>query len=369
MRLALFPHTPRRKGEPPRRQGAKKPKTVLESSWTSWRLEIIALAPCLALVLSGCLGGSYAVPRVVEGRTIMGRFVSEDAYAAYLQASMLESEGKTRAGLFAYEQALDLDPRSPDIWTRIGASKCALGESPWAAFERASSLDPEYEAVWTAQAECHLSRGEPGRALDAARAAVRVEPNTTANVILLARVLANMGKAEEARVFLDELTIRAPLSVEAHRARLELALAMGDVARVEASARRIAEIAPDLSNELAERVPSLSPLARIDEALRGHDLDEARRLALSARISSGELALRALALGGLAEAREQADFALAADPADSDARVAKALVARLENDDAALEEVLSNLPPEAAPLSELGVRMLEEILKRRLGDP
>lgn len=331
-------------------------------------MPLIWLALCLALLLTGCFRGSYAVTRVVDGKTIVGPFVSEKAYAAYLEASILEAEGKAREALVAYERALRLDPESPDSWTRVGALKCALGESPSAAFERAIGLDSKYEAVWVAKAECHLAQDEYEEALDAARKAVGAEPHSVPSVVLLARVLEQVGKTEEARVFLDELTIREPLSVEAHRARLDLALSMGDRAHAEIRAHRIAEIAPDLSNELSEKIPSLSTLARLDEAILRRDLHAARELAIAARISKSTLSLRAIALGRLDLARDEADLALLANPGDSDARVAKAILAQLQNDSAALEQALSNWPADAAPLSPLGWRLFDEMIARRVGN-
>lgn len=333
----------------------------------SRRFKIVALLG-LAVATTGCFGGPYTVTRVVDGRRVVGPFVSQNAYSAYLQGATLEAEGKNREALVAYEQALRHDPESPDLWTRVGAVKCALGDNPHSAFARAVALDSEYEAAWAALAHCHLARGEDERALQALRTAVSVEPQRRENIIELARVLELVGKAEEARRWLDALAIAEPKSVEVHRARLELALRTGDRVRVEASARRFVELAPDVSRELSERVPSLSPLARIDDALLRHDLDEARRLALSARVANGTVALRAVRLGRLSEGRELAQMALAADPADSDARVAAAAVAELTRDDAALDEALSDLPAEAAPLSELGRNLIGEMVRRRLGE-
>lgn len=326
------------------------------------------LALCIAVSLSGCFRGSYAVTRVVDGKAVVGPFVGEEAYAAYLEASILEAEGKTREALVAYQKALALDPKSPDSWARVGALQCKLGESPAAAFERAIGLDSKYEGVWAAKAECHLSREEYDLALEEARKAVEVEPYSMSSVILLARALERVGKVEEARVFLDELTIREPLSIEAHRARLDLALSMGDDAHAEIRAHRIAEIAPDLSNALSEKIASLSTLARIDEALLRRDLESAREMAIAARISKSTLALRAIALGRLDLAREEADLAMSANPDDLDAKVAKAILAQLQNDSAALEQALSNWPADAAPLSPLGWRLLNEMVARRLGD-
>lgn len=334
----------------------------------SRRLHSIAFLVGLSLTAIGCFRGPSTVVRVVDGKRIVGPFVNERAYASYLQASTLEAEGNLREALSLYRRALRHDAKSADIWTKIGSLECALGESPWASFERALALDSRYEAAWTSLARCHSMREEYEEAAPAARMAVFVEPANLDNLLLLAEALERVGKVEEAGRWLDELAIARPLSLEAHRARLDFAIRAGDSVRKEASARRLAELAPDMSKSLAERVPSLSPLARIDEALLRHDLEGARRLSLEARMGKGLLALRAVSLGRLSEGREQAELALAADPSDSDARVALAMVAELKHDDDALGEALSNLPNEAASLSELGRQLLGELVRMRAGD-
>lgn len=317
----------------------------------------------LSLAISGCFGGSYAVTRVVDGREVVGPFVSEEAYALYLQGTLLEGEGHWEEAASAYTQALRYDPDSPDLWTRRAATLCALGREPFSSFDRAVRIDPRYEAAHAERARCHLSRGEDEAALLSARRAFEVEPKTAENVLLLADILEHAGQGDEAMALLDELTTRERALPEAHRARLALAIRRGDDIRKNASGRRLLEIAPDVAATLDE--PSLAPLARIDDALRERDLERARELALKARVSSGALALRALALGRLAEARDQASLALSANPADSDARVALAMVAHLQNDEATLSEALSELPEEPSPLSEPARRALEELVRFR----
>lgn len=330
------------------------------------RLRSLALA-LLVFAGAGCFVGSPVVTRVVHGKRVPGRFVKAEAYAAYLQGAMLEAEGREREAIAAYREALRHDPESPDPWTRIGASLCALGDpDPWAAFDRASSLDPTYDAAWAERARCHLAREEHGPARLSARRAVALEPLVLDNALLLTRALELSGDLDEARRWLDGLVAAHPASVEAHRARLDFALRTGDRVREEASAERLAELAPD-SVKLEADAPSLSPLARLDQALLDHDLEAARRWALTARRSAGWIALRAIELGRIDEAKAQAELVFAADPADSDARVALLWLAQVERDDTTLRATLAKLPKEAGPLSELGARLLDELLRRRLG--
>lgn len=313
-----------------------------------------------SLFASGCFVRPYQVTRVVHGRRVPGPFVRAEAYAAYLRGAMLEAEGRPREAIAAYEEVLRYDPESPDPWTRIGASLCALGDpNPWAAFDRATKLDPTYDAAWSERARCHLSREELASAREAARQAVTLEPLVIDNTLLYAQTLERSGEAAEAMRWLDALVALHPDSVEAHRTRWELARRAGDRARERASAERLAMLAPD--------VVASSALDRIDEALDRRDLEAARRWALSARVSGGWLALRAIELGQIEEAKAQAELVAAVDPTDADARVALAWLALLRGDEAAMQDALSDLPEEAAPLSGLGARMLGELVARRVG--
>jgi len=324
---------------------------------------VVAFA-AISLTSTGCFRGSYAVTRVVHGKRVPGRFVKGEAYAAYLEAAMLEAEGRFQEAIAAYHEVLGHDPHSPDPWTRIGASLCALGDpNPWSAFDRAHELDPTYDAAWAERALCHLSRDELGPAREAARQAVTLEPLVIENTLLYARTLERSGAIDEAWRWLDGLVAAHPDSVEAQRARLELALRTGDRVRELAAAERLAELAPDTVRRDAPS--ALSPLARIDEALGRGDLEAARRWALAARMSPGWLALRALELGRIEEAKAQAELVSAADPADADARVALLWLAHLGKDETALKAALTT-PTHSTALSETGARLLNELLRRRV---
>lgn len=352
---ALSPNEGRR-GE---RDGAREGAT--------WWLGLSVFALSL-LFISGCFQSRYAVTRVVDGREVTGPYIGDKSYAHYLRGAILEAEGQYAEALAAYRLARRYGPQSADIWTRIASVQCALGKDPWSAFERAISIDPRYEGAFMARAHCHIRREELDAALEAARMAASLEPQTTANIVFYAYLLNQKGKSEEARAFLDELVIREPKSIEAHRARLELALATGDPRRSEASAKRLLDLAPNLSQELGKEIPSLSPLARIDAALLRQDLELARSLAISERIPPGTLALRAALLGRITEAGEEAKLALSANPADSDARVAAAFVAQLQRDDAALSAALADLPADVESLSALGIEVLEKLVRGRVGE-
>jgi hypothetical protein len=154
---------------------------------------------------------------------------------------------------------------------------------------------------------------------------------------------------DDAKLVLRALLARRPHSPEVLRAVGELAQRTGDAA---------------LAREAA---PPAAPLAAVDAALRAGDLATARRRAHEARLTWSELAVRAAALGRAAEAREQAELVLGADPTDVSARIALAAAADLAGDPAAVAAALRAIPPRSRVPSPLARLVLAEVLARRAG--
>jgi tetratricopeptide (TPR) repeat protein len=312
---------------------------------------------------------------MVGGHRVEGRFVADEAYAAYLRGVVLETQGHLDAAAAAYGEAIRHDPDSAELWTRIGVLRCAAktqpgdpatSAGPWDAFTHASEIDPDYEETWTERARCHLKRGQLDNAARAARVAVSLDPERSEAAVLLALILERQGNVVEARRWLDGLIVREPTSIEAHDAMLAFAARTHDEARGEAAERALAELRPARSAEQPLRLarPSLS---EVDAALVQGDFDRARKLALASRLSSGTLALRAVALGSADFAHEQAELVLAADPSDNDARIAAAVAADLTRDEPAFARALSSVPAFTMPLSPLATLLMGELLGRRVG--
>src|SRR5689334_18967344 len=147
-----------------------------------------ALSALLPVALTATTGGcasSSTVTRSVRGRLVRGRFVTDDAYAAYLRGALLEAQGNREAALTAYAEGARYDPESPELLTKIGALICerqdatgnGTGARSGAAFDRAAAIDPDYEEAWTERARCHLKRGQLAEAERAARVAVSLDPD------------------------------------------------------------------------------------------------------------------------------------------------------------------------------------------------
>jgi tetratricopeptide (TPR) repeat protein len=326
--------------------------------------------PLLAALAAGC--ATPVVVRSVGGELLVGRYVPPRAYALYAIGADAEARGKLIEALAAYEQAEGEDAESPDIWTRIGALRCRLGDAAEAedAFERALDLDPEFEPAHRERARCALAAGKLDVALRYAGEAVLLDPDRDEGILLRAEILRRLHRIDDARRELLALTILRPRAVEAWRALYALALEAKDTATAEEAARQVRALAPRHEGALERQLPSLRPLAELDQALVRGDLKAARRLSRDAGLPPAEVAVRAAALGRAKEARAQGELVLGADPTSMSALVAVAVAADLEGDEEALARAWGATPgvqDAAVPPSPLARLLLAELLERRVG--
>jgi Tfp pilus assembly protein PilF len=326
-------------------------------------------------VLSGCGLELGPVTRVVDGIPEEGRFVSPTAYAAYARGAYFEAKGDLGAALEAYRLALDEDSHSAEIQTRIGAVLCkttAAGAPVSAkraverAFDEAVDLDPDYAPAWHERAVCLASWKRPEQALAAARTAVRLDPDRVETSLLVAELCRELGRAEEARTWLDALVTRRPSSRAAALALLASARRDGDRGR-ELRARELLRrnaLVAELRASGEARVRGGDDV--LDLALARGDLDGARRAALGAGVTPGELAARAVVLGRLEMASRQAELVISADPSNSDAWIAGLVAADLRGDEAEFTAWLERLDAAPSTPHPLAARLLAELLGRRV---
>lgn len=322
----------------------------------------------LALALfAGCVEPS--VVRVIDGRAVSGRFISASAYAYYARGADAEAQGDLPDALRAYESALDEDD-SAEIWTRIGAVRCALlgrlGDGVSEAWRRAEALDPELEPLWRERARCDLAGSQLAEALASAERALAFDPDDPGATLALASALDRLGRGPEALRSLRSLALRGPIPAAAWRALHDLATRMGDVGAAEAAARHLGPKSGPPPAGACIDVPRNA--ADIDDALNRGEIARARHLALDAHLPLAELAVRAAALTHPTSARSLAELILAAEPRNGSARVALAAAADLSGDLDTLDRAIAApLPADVSPPSPLARLVLAELLARRLG--
>ncbi len=336
--------------------------------WAAWCVGAAPLLMVLAAMWGacGCLRG--AVVRVVDDVEMVGRFISDVAYAAYARGAEHEARGHYAKGLAAYLEAAASDPESVEVWTRIGALRCRLlqhGEAA-VAFAEASDIDDDYEPLWRERALCAERRGDRDAALVAAKRAVALDPGREQTVLLYARLLEAEGQAQRAGRWLRALAILSPAklavweALQAHARR-----GHDDLWAQHAAARLVV-----LRERLGQRRPAAGSRPswdQVDGALLARDLAAARRHARQARFDPRLLAVRAIVQGRPELALAEAELRVDADPADSDTRMALALAADLLGQSDRSSQRLGALPAAPAPLTELGELMLGELLLRHVG--
>ncbi len=319
----------------------------------------------LAVALAGC--GEGVVVRVVEGRPQAGRFISAGAYALFTRGAEAEARGEFNRAIEAFAMAVGEDPESPEIWTRIGALRCAVGGAApaiEAAFARAEEIDPGYGPVHRERARCILRGGAGGypTAVREAERALALDPEDLPTVIVYARAVGDVRALVEA-------VVRRPESREAWEALGELAGQKADGLLASAARERLAALpapAPVYNDQEVTRSPPAEAVI-VDASLVAGDVAEARRRARKARHSAGELAVRAALLGLAPFAREEAAMALGADPGDTAARIALAAVADLHGDAGAVDAAMRGIPRRSTPPSPLARLLFAEVLLRRTG--
>jgi tetratricopeptide (TPR) repeat protein len=322
---------------------------------------LCVLAPGLTLA---CLARG-PVTRVADGETMEGRAIEPEAYAAYLRASALEARGDAPGAVAELERALDEDPESPEIVTRIARLLCAhggaspeAGEEALDSFDDALALDPTYAPAWLGLAECRERRGNRSGALEAAELAAYYDPSSSAATRTVARLLFALGRPDDAFTWLEALVALFPKSREAEQALLDAAVARNDRAR-EARARSALAALGTADRKARDTA--------LGDAIRRGDLGAARSLAVALSIRPSTLALLALDRAAPRVALEQARLVLAADPSDSDAWIAALAAADELGDDVAFSEALRALDADPLPPSERALEIFARLVQRHGG--
>jgi tetratricopeptide (TPR) repeat protein len=343
--------------------------------------------------MTGC---GPTIVRVVDGRPTEGPFIVPEAYALYAYAAIAEADGDKPTALARFEAAASYDPASPDPPTRIGALRCALGmPDADVAFQVAESKNRSFAPLYRERARCAITRAKafesawlaegktppphdgnaraaPGiaeatYALTMAERAVALDPEDLESSFLRARALARLGRIADAAWILRAVAARRPYLVSPWR---ELNAIVGETP----DTKQGAALRGEASAMLQRIQPDLAPLLRsstlfagVDTALAQGDVRSAEHLALAAHVGLGELALRAVALGRAAMARDLASTVLAADPADSAARVGMAAAADLEGDTVGVARAMRAIPAKVVMLSALARVLFAVVLVRRVG--
>lgn len=304
----------------------------------------------------GC-GAEARVVRVYDGRIVEGRYVSSEAYAAFLRGVLAEENGDLKAALTAYGVAVVEDEDDPELVSRIGEARCKLDpKDPLAdrAFDTALKTDPTSASALAAKGRCALARGRTDEAFELARRAAAQDPSNVGLQALVVRAGASRtdaaareqaialtlaygenslawdalivwGRAHHdaelvARGLQGLLRVAPARSIEAERAVTAL-LEGGELVL----ARRLACAVSDAPREMGVIGPRDATVARlaVDEALVRGDRAVALARATRGHVPLAEVAARALLLD-----KKEIAASIAASVADADPGASGAVMVR-----------------------------------------
>jgi len=312
-----------------------------------------------SLGATGCLRDPK-VSRVYDGKLVEEKYVTPDAYAAFLRGVLAEEAGDYKGAITAYQQALEEDDDDPEIWTRLGETRCRQAPNDAEAdraFARALKLDPASASAHAANARCLVARGRGDEAAAFAAKAASLDPGNVALEALHLRAQAGVSSPSPAA---RERVLALTLAHREHAAAWDALVAWGRARRdpellarglegllrvapsrsaeVEAGAvllleaghlplaRRLAAAIADAPRDLEVRGPRDATVARlaVDEALARGVREAALARATRGHVPLAEVAARALLLDQKEIATSVVTAQIDADPNASGAQMVRA---------------------------------------------
>jgi tetratricopeptide (TPR) repeat protein len=290
---------------------------------------------------------------------VRGPYIEPSTYAAYTDGAYLEARGEWRAAEEAYRRALEQDPDSPSIWTRLGVILCRDDlQSALEAFRRANEHSGHGPA-WAARARCLYEHRRSPDALASAKAAIGFDPTDADANLLIAEIYREQARPASSSAWLFAWLLLDPHSLSHWKALAAQADALADRS-LSLLLRSELEQRVDQGSEIgaaalsALQPPKLSPGLHkaLEEAVARGDLARARTSAHAAGISELDLATLALEMGSTSLAASQAQLLLGADPQNGDAWIVALAAAALASDEEGFARLLTTAagtrPPRAA---------------------
>jgi tetratricopeptide (TPR) repeat protein len=251
-----------------------------------------------ALSLSGCAQRAQ-MERMVEGRIVRSREISEAAYASFTEGVIAFEEKRFEAAIRAFEVADAEAPNEPEVLTQLALAQCAL-RKPKArgTLAKALRVDPAYVPAARAYAQCRFETppglalqdsrdathfvGVPGTGADALRSLTYTHSHATVAWVALAQASNGIAAARAG----CELVKRSPGKASVVQAKA-LALVAEDLVET-------AEALAECSNT-PHAALSLQRLA-FDGAIKRADFRAALESAMRGGIDFVEIGLRARVL-------------------------------------------------------------------------
>jgi predicted O-linked N-acetylglucosamine transferase (SPINDLY family) len=226
----------------------------------------------------------------------------------------LHQSGKVAEAASLYQQALQLQPRNPDILALLGTAEYQLGhlERSAALLSGSIEIDPEQPDVHYNLGNVQVVLGHREEALSSYDKALRLNPAHVAALINRGNALKELGREPEALASYDRVVALQPGFAEAFYNRGEVLQVLRRFDDAIASYDRALMIRPDYVEAHINRGTVFLALGRPDEALASYDRAASIRPGSASLYNNRGNALERL--GRIEEAAENFDKALALDP-------------------------------------------------------
>ena len=121
--------------------------------------------------------------------------------ANYLLGQMALFRGRLPEAITLTERELALNPGHAMGWSQLGDAytRQAKWEEAIAALQKSIWLNPYYSAPYILLGRSYIKTEQPARAESMLRRAIQYDPNNRSAHYLLAQVLQQMGRTEEAK--------------------------------------------------------------------------------------------------------------------------------------------------------------------------
>jgi putative PEP-CTERM system TPR-repeat lipoprotein len=180
--------------------------------------------------------------------------VPRNALAVTMKARLLLADGKVDAAVERARQAVEIDPRIPQVQLMLGRALVAVSDLDGArrAFRDALALDANLLPAELELVDLHQQRGELDTATQIADQAVRTHPASLAARLALVRVLTVRSEDHpRAQTELRGLLARYPKSGPVKAAQGAYLLSEGDLGGARAAFARALDLNPDQMDALA----------------------------------------------------------------------------------------------------------------------
>jgi len=324
-----------------------------------------SLGCALGIAAALACGAPQGTERVFDGRTVTGPYIEPSTYAAYADGAYLEARGEWKGAEEAYRRALEDDPESPAIWTRLGVILCRSDFAHALEAFRMATEQSGYAPAWAARARCLHGHQASAEALESAKTAITLDPTSADANLLIAEIYREQARPASSRAWLFAWLLLDPEALSHWKTLDRQAKLLADPAlalllrsELERQARTGSELgAAALETHSPAALPGVH--AELEAAIARGDLSSARLAASSTELSELDLAQLALQLGQLSIATSQAELILKADPENTDAWVIALCAAALGADEEAVRALLQRMTSSQLPTTDLAKRFTE----------